>query len=154
MAVVGILAMIYFGLRLSVAFTVILLASAKGEPIKFSDAYAKSSQYWLKFLGATLLTSLAILGGTILFIIPGLILGAWFSLAPYIVISENLGVIDSMKRSRELVKGHTVEMLGLTFFEQLFGVLNFIPILGAIAVVLIQIIFWPTPQYQGSATGQ
>jgi hypothetical protein len=52
--------------------------------------------------------SLALLvgAGLALLIVPGLVLGTWFALAPIVVEVEGLGYRGSFRRSRELVRGH------------------------------------------------
>lgn len=56
-------------------------------------------------LGAYIVTSLAIMGGTILFVVPGVILGIrWYVWAPVCLI-EGRGVSDLLRRSVELTHG-------------------------------------------------
>jgi hypothetical protein len=61
-------------------------------------------------LGRLVLLDLVITFGTalglLLFVIPALLVLAYFSLAPVMVKFEHLGVWDSMRRSAELVRGH------------------------------------------------
>ena len=52
-----------------------------------------------------LLTTLAVLGGFFLFIIPGLIFSLWFSFTNQVVVMENISGIPALSRSRQLVKG-------------------------------------------------
>lgn len=57
-----------------------------------------------------LLTGLIILGGFILLIIPGIIFAIWYSLAPIILIDEGTKGWSALKRSRDLVKGHGIDV--------------------------------------------
>jgi hypothetical protein len=148
----GVIGLLLLGLVVLVAVlvllpysTIVMLASAKGEKISISEAAKRSPQYALRVLGAAILTALAVVGGLILLVVPGLIFAAWFSLASYLIVNENLGAIEAMKRSKELVKGHTIEMLGLISFATALGVLQIIPILGTLAVWAISIMFAAAP---------
>jgi hypothetical protein len=49
--------------------------------------------------------SFLVAGGLVLLIVPGLILGTWFALAPILVEVEGAGYRDSFRRSRQLVRG-------------------------------------------------
>jgi hypothetical protein len=112
-------AIIFFVLYLYFILAYVTAAAVIGGDTvndKATDSKAMFSQVnskLLPMLGLIILTGLAVIGGLILVIIPGLIFGTWFSLAPYVMISENLGVIDSMKRSKQLVSGHIFEMWGM-----------------------------------------
>ena len=72
-------------------------------------------------LGLIILTGLVVGLGFLLFIIPGLIFAAWFSLSVYAMMDENLGPIAAMKRSKSLVKGHVWEIFGSMFSTSLLG---------------------------------
>ncbi len=56
------------------------------------------------YVGASLLAALGALAGTILLIVPGLILLARWSIAPAMIVGEQLGVIESMKASWEATR--------------------------------------------------
>lgn len=136
-------AFVVFALLLIPAMTLILLKAAKGERIGFGEAIRQGRPFVWRLLGVYLLTGLAVFGGVLLFIIPGLIFGAWFMSAPYLALEEDLGVIASMKRSKRLVKGHVFEMLGLQGMGWVFSMLGIIPILGTLAGFVLQIITMP-----------
>lgn len=55
---------------------------------------------------ASLLYGLAVGGGLILLIVPGIIFGVWLIFGPQIAIIEKLGPVASLSRSRRLVRGH------------------------------------------------
>lgn len=57
--------------------------------------------FWTEFLAG-----LAVLGGMILLIIPGLMFGVWFMFAGLLVITENFKGKVALSRSKQLVKGN------------------------------------------------
>ncbi len=57
------------------------------------------------FLWVSLLTGLIILGGTILFIIPGLIFTVWFFFSMYIFAIEGARGYGALKKSKDLAQG-------------------------------------------------
>ncbi len=140
---VFVIAAVIFSLRFTAIAPIIMLASARGQKITFKEAFAESSQYWPRIVGIYLLTGLATIGGYLLFIIPGFIFQAWFLLAPYVAIEENLGVVASMKRSKQLMQGRLLEMWGFEVFPQLSSFLQIIPFLGFILAILFQVAWMP-----------
>src|SRR5713226_1234601 len=97
--------------------TVVFSAIAQGSAIKLASEQIEKGQAGLgtsvKFAASKLLWiwALSIVVGIIVFlglialIIPGIILAIMYSLAIPVLLIENKGVFDSMRRSRELV-GH------------------------------------------------
>ncbi len=142
---IGVLAAVVVGIMLFPVLPIVMLKSAHGEKIDLADAFAQGRPYIGRLVGFTILTGLAILGGYVLLVVPGIIFTAWFALAAYVALEENLGVVDSMKRSKQLVKGHVIEMLGMQGLPALVGFLNFIPILGFIVSTVFQVIYTPAP---------
>lgn len=59
------------------------------------------------------LTILAVYGGMLLLIVPGIMWGLAFSLSTAVVMAEPLGAVASMKRSAGLAKGSRWTLLGL-----------------------------------------
>lgn len=87
----------------------------KGE---FSDLYAHWNLFW-PFLGMTLLNALAVMGGFLLLIVPGIILAIRLQFGPYLVVDKGAGPLESLKQSFALTKGFTVKLL-------LFGLVGFL----------------------------
>jgi hypothetical protein len=99
----------------------------------------------LPLIGAGLLSGLAIGVGTVLFIVPGLILlTIWAVIAPVIVV-ERSGVFASFGRSRQLVRGKGWPVFGVivvAFAIAIVGGLIFNAIAAGISDgVLIRIVF-------------
>jgi hypothetical protein len=82
------------------------------ESVEFKKIYGESWKMLWKFSLVSILVFLAMLGGTILLIIPGIIFSVWFYFAKFVFVDRNLGVIESMKKSRSLVAGNFWQVLG------------------------------------------
>jgi uncharacterized membrane protein len=83
---------------------------------------------FLKFLGASILVTFAVVIGLALLIVPGIIAMLFFLFTTFIVIDRDLGPIDAMKESMRITSGHRWTLLGLVVL------LTLIALLGAIAL--------------------
>ncbi len=115
---IAIIAAVIFLIYLSVWSTVSTIYAIKdqAEGIGWKEAFTRSKPKINPFFFTGLLTGLAVLGGIILLIIPGIIFGLWFSQSGYIVIEENLANTAAMKRSKYYVKGRLGQVFGKGFY--------------------------------------
>lgn len=84
---------------------------------------SESRKYFWRYIGASILVSLIILGGLILLIIPGIMFAVMYMFAAPIVLYENKSVIASLKQSKKLVHGHwwvTFGRIGVFMFIFIF----------------------------------
>ncbi len=112
--IVLLVAMIYIGVWSSVAE--LFAIKDYEQNITFKEAFKRGRPYINSFFSTGLLAGLAIFGGFILFIIPGIIFALWFSQSCYIVINENLSNTAALKRSKAYIKGRMWEV----FLKYLF----------------------------------
>ena len=83
---------------------------SNNENPKFSDVWFGFGNI-LKALGVTLLIGIAVSIGTIFFIIPGIIISFMYSQVYYIMAEHpEMSVIDSLKESSKIMKGHKMEL--------------------------------------------
>lgn len=100
-----------------------------------------------------LLAGLAVLGGVLLLVIPGIIFAVWFTFTTQIVVFENLSGTEALSRSKQLVKGRFWKTVGYLLFPTLIiFVYSFITSAVASAIpkpsqvffeVLFSILTWP-----------
>lgn len=83
-----------------------------GELIKKS--FAKN----FKFLGLALLFYVMTLLGLVFFVVPGVIIIAMFGFAMYALYEDDIGIIEALKRSKQLTSGYKWELVkkGLIVF--------------------------------------
>jgi len=70
---------------------------------------------------AQLLSGLATVLGFVLLIIPGLVLFLLYALVPEVIVIENLGAWDALRRSSDLVKRARWRVLGLVMILMVMG---------------------------------
>jgi len=101
-----------------------LCNNEKGE---FSDLYSHWNLFW-PFFAMSILNGLAVMGGILLLIIPGIILAIRLQFAPYLVVEKGSGPIEALKQSWALTQGLTIKLF-------LFGLVGFfINIAGALCL--------------------
>lgn len=93
-------------LAFGLGITNLALRFSNHENVALSDFFSKFNRFGTYIL-ATALYWLAVAVGLILLIVPGIIIAVRFSLYPYFIIDQNLGVIASLEKSWESVKGAT-----------------------------------------------
>lgn len=119
----GVLVLLYsLGAVVSNAAIVYAIADAYlGNTPNVGKSIGKAFKRVGPLIWTWILVSAAILGGLILFIIPGIIAILWFSLATQVVVLEPRSGFDAMKRSKELMKGNIIKYIGLILLLLVLG---------------------------------
>lgn len=102
---IGFFVLIFFSVILQATLIVATVKDLGGEPINLGDCISKALSKFLPLIGLGLLMGLGIMGGMILLIVPGIILALMWMVSTPVLMTEEKGVIDSMKRSSELTSG-------------------------------------------------
>lgn len=85
------------------------LMAARGEKIEFRDMF-ETFGYWVKIICLRIVSGVLVGLATLCFVIPGIILGFAYSQAEFILIDNpDIGVIEALRRSRQLMQGHKIE---------------------------------------------
>ncbi len=111
---------------MQLGLTKILLDFYDSKPLNLSYLYSLYPLS-LRYLGASILYGLIILGGYILLIIPGIIWSIKFSFYSYLIVDKNASLMDSLKKSSQLTQG--VKM-NLFIFGLLLVLLNIAGVLA------------------------
>ncbi len=95
----------------------VINALLKGpETLTVAGAYQATRKNYWRFLLLTAFVVLVVFGGSVLFIIPGIIVGVTLMFAPYLFLSEGLSVRESMHRAQALIEGHWSDVFWRSFF--------------------------------------
>jgi len=144
----GIFAFIVF-MVLAVIYAVVVnclnlqLAQKKKPTIKgvWNQARPKIADVFF----VSLLSGLLIIGGLILFIVPGIIMFRRYYLAPYFVIDKNLGVREAMAQSAAASKPVSGYIYGLVGVGIVLGLPNIIPLVGPIIASALALVYSVAP---------
>lgn len=86
------------------------------ERIGVIESYRRGWHKILSYLWISLLAGIITLVGFLLLIVPGVIFAVWFSLAAFILVSENLKGMNALLKSKEYVKGKWGSVFWRLFF--------------------------------------
>ncbi len=89
------------------------LKVSRNENVTFKELFSKTS-LWLLYIGVTIMTSIFIGLWSLLLIIPGIIARYRYAMVNYIMIDNpELGVFGAIKRSKEIMVGHKMDLFVL-----------------------------------------
>lgn len=115
--------------------------------VTFGGALRFALSIVLPLVGTWILSSLVVLVGFALLIIPGLILVLAFAVLTPVMVTEQIFGLKALERSYELMKGHKLRALGLLFVTGILStsltagvdlVAGFIPFVGSIVAGIVQ----------------
>jgi len=104
-----------------------------GEEPQFS-AYGQVSRNLLSYIAAYIIYTVIISLGTALFVIPGIYLGLRLQFFYASMVDENTGIMESLKRSWEITKGHSLKLFILSLIVLLITFIGTIALLVGIFV--------------------
>jgi hypothetical protein len=96
---------------------------------KIGDLFSQARRAW-PYFAVKFLYGLIVMGGFILFVIPGIYWALEFSLAPWLVVDKNMKVMDAFRESARLTNGYKWDILA--FYKVMSMVMSF----GAIIFIL------------------
>jgi uncharacterized membrane protein len=122
MALAGVSSLVLW-ILFSPALSRIAIAAARGERPRIADVF--DFQRAGSYLGTGLLVGVYACIGTLLFIVPGIIVAIGLSLAAFFVVDgpHNVGTLGAIEASWTATRGHRLPMFGLAC---LAGVINWI----------------------------
>lgn len=105
---------------------VLLVESVKEKKISFAEALDRGTRLSLKILVLYILIGLGIAISFVLLIVPMFFVLPRLVLAPYYLIDQNMGIIDSLKAAWENGKNHVLKTWAVIGVQVLFGLLSII----------------------------
>lgn len=99
------------------------------EGIGVVEAYRRGWHKIFSYLWLSFLAGFIIIGGFLLFVIPGIIFAVWFGVAAFVLIAEDLKGMNALLNSREYVRGKWGDVFWrLIFISVLSFIIGIIPI--------------------------
>lgn len=106
-------AILFFGTIINGAIAYVVYKTSKSETTNFSETmHAVFGKFWT-ILGVQIVVGLKILGGLLLFIIPGIRAALRYNFVLLPIFDEDATVGKAMQRSKQLTKDHLIEVFGM-----------------------------------------
>ncbi|NLE65142.1 MAG: hypothetical protein GX606_04415 [Elusimicrobia bacterium] len=128
------------GLLMSVGFTKVHLMLMRDQEPEVSELFTNGNLV-VPYLLGSLCYGLAVLGGFILLIVPGIILSIMLGLYAYLIVDKGLGPLAALRRSRVITRGQRWRLAnfwGMLLLLNLAGLLCLL--VGAIVTGWISVI--------------
>lgn len=117
---------IFLSFLMQAAINYATVVDLDGQRPSFGKTLGVGARFALPLLLLAIVSMFGIYLGMILLIVPGVILALMWSVATPAMVSENLGVVASLGRSRALTKGNRLSIFALFV---VVGVLAFLPVM-------------------------
>ena len=84
-----------------------------GKQVAYRQAFSFGAKYWWRQFLLEILVVLTVMGGLLLFIVPGIIFGLRLVLAPYFIVDRDMSAMDAYKASWHATKGNLGKIWGI-----------------------------------------
>ncbi|MBC7976371.1 MAG: hypothetical protein H7138_15480 [Myxococcales bacterium] len=105
--------MIVLNIVVSAALTYGVVMDLRGQRVSIGACIVAGLARFFPVIGVCFLSAVCVIAGTIVLLIPGLIVFCMLYVSSQVAVFERPGVIGALKRSRDLTDGHKLEILGL-----------------------------------------
>ena len=131
----------------------------RGRSMSLAQAGAIAARRFLPLVGVAILVSLLFWLGSVLLIVPGLIVNAMYYVAAPACVAEQAGVRASLSRSRFLTKGHRLQIFGAFVLVWIVLLITNIAITAAVialagpvtmALRAVQVVSYVVPAFLGA----
>lgn len=120
---------------------------AKGKKPTVGNLWEFAMKYTFPVFALSVVSGFAIMGGFILLIIPGIILLRKFFLAPYVLVDQETGIIESLKISARMTDKAPGSIWGLIGVSLLIALPSVISVygIGALATAALTVAYSAAP---------
>jgi hypothetical protein len=132
----GIVGMVAGMIAASWGYAAFIFAVAD-EVLGIGDSLEKGGQKIGAFIWLLSIIGYIVMGGFLLFLIPGVMFAVWFTFAQFILAGEEEKGMNALLKSKEYVRGYFWDILLRLFIIWLVsGVIGIVPIIGPILSIL------------------
>jgi hypothetical protein len=151
----GFIALMLLSILLQATLIVATLNDLGGKPLSLAECFTRALKKLLPLIGLGIIMALGIGFGMMLLIVPGIILYLMWVVATPVMMTEDRGIIDSLKRSAELTSGskRMIFVLLLIFFALAFVFGLLVAFVGSISTIFLAIVTLVSNTITGSLQG-
>jgi len=119
--------LVVFAVLIQVSVIYAALKQAGGETVTVREGINWAGGKFFDWIWLALLSVLVVMGGFLLFIIPGIIAAVYIAFSQYVFVDQDIRGVAALQRSRQLVYGNFASVLWRLFVMFLFMIVLFIP---------------------------
>lgn len=97
---------------MNVFMGIAIILAIQNNGLKVVEAYQQAAPFFLRYIGMSIVMSVLLFIGFLLLIVPGVILSVWFAFSTFVLVLERAGIVESLKKSREYVRGRWWAVFG------------------------------------------
>ncbi len=113
----------------------IFLKIYDNEPASVSELFSYAHLF-IKYLLASLLYSLVVLGGLVLLVVPGLIWSMKYQMYALLILDKNMGIKESFKKSAVLTSGAKLQLFVFMIIMMFFNLLGAMALLVGLLITV------------------
>ena len=132
---VGTLVSSFVSIYLTIGVIKIYLQLIDNKKIQYQDLFNVQADEYIHYLLASIVYGLIVVLGIIALIIPGIYFGLKYQYYSYLIIDKHLSVMDSVKESGNITKGHITQLFLFSLVIILLSFLGLLALLVGIFVV-------------------
>lgn len=106
------------------------------QPLGYKESFSATSHLIWPIIYTSLLVVLIVIGGTILFVIPGIIFSIWYSFTYYSVLFEEKRGVAALSASKSLVSGRWWQIFWRLMAPGVFYAVIFVVLMSAVTSLL------------------
>lgn len=139
------LGLIVLSVYIGIAVIITQLASVRGTKIGFKEAINQAQPFFWRFIGLSILTALCVLGGLLLFVVPGIILFILLLLSMYFLIDKNMSIMEAFKACYHASKANWKLPAAVLIVQILIQAPSFVPGIGSFITTILGILYFCLP---------
>lgn len=114
---------IVVSILVSISWTTVALRYANTQKVTARDFFSRYNVFW-KYLGASILYGLIVLGGIILLVVPGIIWAIKYKMFSYLIVEKGMGIRESLRESARITYGAKWKLFWFAILTGLINVLG------------------------------
>lgn len=124
---------------------ILVLRASKGERPDIHDIWREFTRKGLRMLLLLIVMGFLILGGIILLVVPGVILLWRLFMAPYILLDQETGIKEALRRSWHMTRGYGWAIYSILLFGFVLALSGALPFIGPVASFLLGVAYANAP---------
>lgn len=135
------LAMAILWLYIAPALTYAQIQSTRDKKVRLSEAFKQTKDVVIRYFLSTVLVGLIVVGGLLLFIVPGVLWFKKYFFTQYYVVDKKMPVRQALRASAQTTAGQAYSIYGIVLVSAVFSLSALIPITGRLISLILGFLY-------------